>query len=98
MNRTLEERERLAYITNAPEHALYVEMLDAESDAQDELRDERDEAEQAAKDANDTVEELEQDIEKAETDLATGTGKLEDAEIEIGDLQEKIQLAGVDLV
>ena len=91
MQLTLEERERLAYITNSPDHPLICEALDGDDDAQDELRHERDMAQQEAKDADVEVQRLEGELELAENKIEKLEGELEEA-------TETIEAAGLDLV
>jgi peptidoglycan hydrolase CwlO-like protein len=88
---TLEERERIAYITNSPEHPLIVEAIDSENDALDEMRHERDMAQGDVKDGEAQVEKLETELEQAED-------KVEKLEAEVNELRDQIHEAGVDLV
>lgn len=88
---TLEERERIAYITNSPDHALIVRAIEGDEDVADELRHERDTAQEEAHDASNKADELERDLETAET-------KLERLEEENDQLKQQIHEAGVDLV
>lgn len=72
---TLEERERIAYITNAPEHPLIVLALEADEEQRDEIRD------------------LEKTLADEEARSSEYSGKAEDLEIQVGDLEEKLEIA-----
>lgn len=95
---TLEERERIAYITNSPDHALLVEAIEGDEAKYDEVRHERDEYKEAADRYESEKSELESDLEAAEERNIALSGRVEDLEIEVGDLKEQIHAAGVDLV
>jgi FtsZ-binding cell division protein ZapB len=94
MNLTLEERERLAYITNAPAHADIVAALEDDlryAAEVKELEEENDQLDKLVSEANDAAEEAETQNEKLKDELFEATEKIES-------LEEKIHLAGVDLV
>lgn len=95
---TLEERERIAYITHSPDHALLVEAIEGDEAAQLELREEVEELKGERDSAQSEANRLEEDLEAAETNAHTLSGRVEDLEIEVGDLKEQIHAAGVDLV
>lgn len=60
---TLEERERLAYITNHPAHKIIALALEAEHAAIDEMRHEADTAKEELRAANERISELEDELE-----------------------------------
>jgi len=95
---TLEERERIAYITNSPEHPLIVLAIEGDEAAQSELREEVESLKANAERHDREVEDLETELEAAETRIQTMSGQVEDLEIQVGDLKEQIHAAGVDLV
>jgi predicted nucleic acid-binding Zn-ribbon protein len=95
---SLEERERIAYITNSPDHALIVRAIEGDEEVHANLEAERDEHKEAADSLEREKSELESDLETAETRIQTLSGQVEDLEIELGDLKEKVHAAGVDLV
>lgn len=80
---TLEERERIAYITNSPDHPLIVEAIEGDED-KDELEKELEEAEERVTRQSGEIEDLEI--------------KLADAADTILALNKRIHEAGVDLV
>jgi flagellar biosynthesis chaperone FliJ len=61
---TLEERERLAYISNSPDHALLVEVLDMQDQIL-ELEDANDQAKSEIEELEDQVDSLERDLQEA---------------------------------
>lgn len=95
---TLEERERIAYITNSADNPLIVEAIEGDEAVQLELREEVESLKANAEHHDREVENLETELEAAETRIQTLSGQVEDLEIEVGDLKEKIHEAGVDLV
>jgi chromosome segregation ATPase len=98
---TLEERERIAYITNSPDHPLIVRAIEGDEEVQADLNRAEDELKQTEADNDRLVgekEKLEEEIGEAETRIHTLSGQVEDLEIQVGDLKEKIHEAGVDLV
>jgi predicted nucleic acid-binding Zn-ribbon protein len=84
---TLEERERLAYITNSPDHPLIVMALEGDEEVQADLQ----RTEEQLKEADDRADKLEG--EKEELEIQVG-----DLEEKVKDLEQQIHEAGVDLV
>lgn len=79
---TLEERERFAYITNSPDHALIVTALDSENEQLDEMRHERDMA-------TDEVKYFEENLDDKEKELAALEEKVEELTAELVELRPK---------
>lgn len=91
---TLEERERLAYITNAPEHPLIVLALDGEEEQREEIARLEGEIKQAEAD-NDKLTAEKEKLEEQVGDLEEKLGFADDT---VAELRDQIHKAGVDLV
>lgn len=91
---TLEERERIAYINNSPDHALVVEAMDGDEEKAEEIKSLKEEAgrlDKLVSEANDETEAVEDKVEDLQN-------RLDQSEEVINELREQIQAAGIDLV